>query len=219
LAAEGIVRAEERLQHTIVRPTLVYDESGGQEFMLFRQYLDRFKVVPFIGPVAGPRAARKRPVHAADVVDGLARILGNDASLGRTYNLSGGEVITLGELGRLVLALQGRPKRFVSLPVPLCRVVAMALGAVMKRPPLTPYAIAGFTNHADLDPSDAMRDLGYRPRGVRAGLAACLSAGRRAPGPDPGRARVAPGATGPNHEAHDIITRAARPTAANGRAP
>jgi hypothetical protein len=44
----------------------------------------------------------------------------------------------------------------------------------MANPPLTPYAVAGFTNHADLDPSEAMRDLGWQPRGVRAGLAACL---------------------------------------------
>src|SRR5206468_3774853 len=35
LDAEQLVRAERRFQHTIVRPTLVYDETGGQEFMLF----------------------------------------------------------------------------------------------------------------------------------------------------------------------------------------
>ncbi len=170
LAAERIVAGETRFAHTIVRPTLVYDESGGQEFMLFRRYLLRFPVVPFIG--AGQ--ARKRPVFSGDVVDGLARIAGNDVSFGRTYNLSGGETVTLGELGRLVLGLEGKSRPFLPLPVSLCRAVAAVLGRVMRNPPITPYAIAGFTNHADLDPAQAVAELGYRPRGVRAGLTACF---------------------------------------------
>lgn len=170
LDAERLVAAETRFAHTIVRPTLVYDESGGQEFMLFRRYLSRFPIVPFIGS----GQARKRPVFSEDMVDGLARIAGNDVSFGRTYNLSGGETITLGELGRLLLALEGHPKVFLPLPVSLCRAVAAVLGRVMRNPPITPYAIAGFTNHADLDPSRAVAELGYRPRGVRAGLTACF---------------------------------------------
>lgn len=180
LDAEGIVKDEARLLHTIVRPTLVYDETGGQEFALFRRYLHRFPVVPFVGPTRGPRAARKRPVHAADAVDGLARMVGSEAALGQTYNLSGGETITLAELGRLVLALEGTPKLFLPIPTFFCRAVAYGLSAVMKNPPLTPYAVAGFTNHADLDPSQAMTDLGWRPRGVRAGLAECLAPSRSA---------------------------------------
>ena len=170
LAAERIVAAETRFAHTIVRPTLVYDETGGQEFMLFRRYLLRFPIVPFIGP----GTARKRPVFSEDVVDGLARIAGNARAFGRTYNLSGAESITLGELGRLVLRLEGRPRPFLAVPVSLCRVVAAVLGRVMRNPPITPYAIAGFTNHADLDPAQAMTDLGYSPRGVRSGLTACF---------------------------------------------
>jgi nucleoside-diphosphate-sugar epimerase len=180
LAAERIVKGETRLLHTIVRPTLVYDETGGQEFALFRRYLDRFPVVPFVGPTRGPRAARKRPIHAAEAVDGLARMVGSEAAPGRTYNLSGGETITLAELGRLVLALEGKSKPFLPIPIFLCRALAHGLAAVMKNPPLTPYAVAGFTNHADLDPAQAMAELGWRPRGVRAGLAACLAPPRAA---------------------------------------
>lgn len=170
LDAEAIVAAERRFAHTIVRPTLVYDETGGQEFMLFRRYLRRFPVVPFIGP----GSARKRPVFSDDVVDGLARIVGNPVCFGKTYNLSGPEPITLRALGKLILELEGAERPFLHLPVPLCRALAAALARVMKNPPLTPYAVAGFTNDADLDCSDAVADFGYAPRGVRAGLAQCI---------------------------------------------
>ena len=58
LAAEELVKAERSFAHTIVRPTLVYDVGGGQELLMFLDYLRRFPVVPFVG--AG--RARKRPV-------------------------------------------------------------------------------------------------------------------------------------------------------------
>jgi hypothetical protein len=74
----------------------------------------------------------------------------------------------------LILELEGAERPFLHLPVPLCRALAAALARVMKNPPLTPYAVAGFTNDADLDCSEAIADFGYAPRGVRAGLAQCI---------------------------------------------
>jgi NADH dehydrogenase len=174
LAAERLLAAETRLAHTIVRPTLVYDETGGQEFMLFRRYLRRFPIVPFIGP----GTAIKRPVHAEDVVDGLARIAGNPVCFGKTYNLSGPDPISLADLGKLILTLEGAQRPFLHVPLPICRGLAALLGRVMKDPPITPYAVAGFTNDADLDCAPATADFGYRPRGVHDGLARCLAAGR-----------------------------------------
>ena len=167
LAAERLVGEETRFAHTIVRPTLVYDATGGQEFMMFVQYLERFPVVPFMG--AG--SARKQPVFSEDVVDGLARIAGNEIAFGKTYNLSGAEVITLEAFARQVLKWRGTPRPFIHLPMPLCRLAARMLGAISEHPPLTPYQVAGFTHDADLDCSLAMTELGYRPVGIEEGLA------------------------------------------------
>jgi nucleoside-diphosphate-sugar epimerase len=170
LAAEEIVKRAKGLAYTIVRPTLVYDENGGQEFRLFLDYLRRFPVVPFVGP----GTARKRPVFSGDVVEGLARIAGNERALGQTYNLSGGEAIPIGELARLMLEHHGQKKRFLHLPVPLCRALAAGMSALLPDPPLNHYTIAGMINDADLDPTQAMHDLGYQPLGVRAGFARCF---------------------------------------------
>jgi nucleoside-diphosphate-sugar epimerase len=170
LQAEELVKRATAMKHTIVRPTLVYDEGGGQEFRLFLDYLRRFPVVPFVGP----GKAKKRPVFSGDVVDGLYRIAGNPRAHGKTYNLSGGEPIAIGALARLMLEHHGGKKPFLHLPVPLCRAVAAGLGAVLDDPPLNHYTIAGMINDADLDPAEAMNDLGYRPLGVRAGFAQCF---------------------------------------------
>lgn len=185
LAAEHAVRGETAFAHTIVRPTLVYDRTGGEEFMLFLGFLRRFPVVPFIGS----GEARKSPVRAEDVVDGLARMVGNPICFGKTYNLSGGESITLEELGRLLLNLHGQTKPFVHVPVWMYRAVALVLGLAMDKPPLTQYGVTGFVNHADLDCEEARRDLGYRPVGAREGIAGCFAAPRlpspALPHPDP----------------------------------
>jgi NADH dehydrogenase len=167
LAGEALVKGERRFAHTIVRPTLVYEGNGGQEFLLFQQYLERFPVVPFIGD----GRARKRPVFAEDIVEGLARIADNPRSHGRTYNFSGADSVSIRELAELMLARRGRRRPFVHLPVFLCQAAAVAMAVVMKDPPLSLQAIAGLVNDADLSPDDAIADLGYRPIGVRQGLA------------------------------------------------
>ena len=170
LAAERIVSAAASFAHTIVRPTLVYDVGGGQEVMMFLDYLRRFPVVPFIGR----GRARKRPVWAGDVVDGLCRVAGNAASYGNTYNFSGADAIPIADFARLLLVHHGMRRVLVPVPVPLCRAAAAVMGKVMRRPPLTAYTIAGIINDADLDPSEATRDLGYRPISLAEGLERCF---------------------------------------------
>lgn len=169
LAAEEVVRAS-GVPFTIVRPTLVYEPGGGQELMMFLDYLRRFPIVPFIG--AG--RALKRPVWSEDVVDGLMRLAGSKVALGKTYNFSGGEAISMRELALLLLWHHDRPRTFVSIPVSVCRVLSALLGLCMKRPPLTSSAIAGIVNDANLDPTEAIQDLGYAPIGVRAGFQMCF---------------------------------------------
>jgi nucleoside-diphosphate-sugar epimerase len=169
LAAEQLVQAS-GLSYSIVRPTLVYEQGGGQELMMFLAYLQRFPVVPFIG--AG--SALKRPVWSEDIVDGLLRLANAPATRGKTYNFSGSEAISMRELADLLLLHHARPRPFVHVPVWLCQALALLLALVMKRPPLTSSAIAGVVNDANLDPSEAMRDLGYAPLGVREGFRRCF---------------------------------------------
>ena len=166
---EEIVRGMSRMNHTLVRPTLVYEQGGGQEFMMFMDYLLKYPVVPFVGP----GRALKNPVLADDVVKGLSAIVNNPVTYGKTYNFSGGESISIRDLARLMLESQGRVKPFWFLPLPLCRLVAAIMERTMKNPPLTRYAISRIQEDADLDNGAARQDLGYHPVGIREGLARC----------------------------------------------
>lgn len=177
--AEQLVASETAFAHTIVRPTLVYDEHGGQEFVLFERYLRRFPIVPFIGS----GNARKRPVWAPDIMDGLLRLAGNPESHGKLYNFSGGESISMRDFAHLILQKSDADRPFLHLPVSLCRALAFVLERCMKNPPLTSSAIAGIVNDADLDPELAIRELGYHPLAVRDGFARCFPEHAKVPNP------------------------------------
>jgi nucleoside-diphosphate-sugar epimerase len=171
LAAEYLVAARSG-EYTLVRPTLVYDESGSLEVRMFLDYLRRFPIVPFIG--AGD--AIKRPVWSEDIVTGLASLADNPIAFGKTYNFSGSEPISIRDFAHLLLRHHAAERPFLHVPVPLCRGLARVMARCLAEPPLTLSAIAGVVNDADLDPSEAMRDLGYRPLGVREGFARCFGA-------------------------------------------
>ncbi|MBW2732711.1 MAG: NAD-dependent epimerase/dehydratase family protein [Deltaproteobacteria bacterium] len=166
-AAERLVARASGLEHvTIVRPTLVYDGEGGLEFSLFSSHVQRFPLVPLVGH----GGAMKRPVHVDDLLSGLAAIAGNARSYGKTYNLSGSETVSIRDLATLIAKRNGWRRRFVPLPVNLCRAGAHVLSRAMGRSLLAEHTLVGLTQDAALDCEAAERDLGYAPVGVRRGL-------------------------------------------------
>ncbi|MCK5798971.1 MAG: NAD-dependent epimerase/dehydratase family protein [Deltaproteobacteria bacterium] len=160
------VGAGSEMKLTIARPTLVYDGEGGLEFALFLRHLERFPWVPMVG--AGD--ALKNPVYVDDLVRGLFALAGQAITYGKTYNLSGGEVLSMRDLARLLLAYRGLEKPLVAIPDPLCHLAGRVLGKLLRRPLLLGHTLAGLTQDAALSPDLACQDLGYAPRGIRAGL-------------------------------------------------
>lgn len=163
---EQMVRSQNSMDWTIVRPTLAYNENGGEEFNMFLACLRKYPVVPFIGD----GTAMKRPVHCDDLMSGFLAVAGNPKAFGKIYAFSGGEAISIGEMAKLMLEHVGEKKPFIHIPVPICKLMARVAGIVQKRPGLTWNAIAGVIQDADLDNSEAQRDLGYRPMTFHEGL-------------------------------------------------
>lgn len=166
---ERITKQHDTMNYTIVRPTLVYEKNGAQEFMMFLEYLKKYPVVPFIGR----GRALKNPVHTADTLQGLLTIAGNEKTYGKIYNLSGGEEISIWDLGKLMLKHQGMKKVFIPIPVPACILISKLMKLFMNKPPLTWNVIAGITQDANLDNTSAREDLNYQPIGISEGIQKC----------------------------------------------
>jgi nucleoside-diphosphate-sugar epimerase len=163
---ERMIKEQAAMNWTIVRPTLAYNENGGEEFNMFLAYLKKYPFVPFIG--AG--RSLKRPVHCDDLMKGFLAIAGNPKSYGKTYAFSGGEAIAIRDMAKLMLKHVGQKKLFITIPIPICRIVAFFAEKFQKKSIPTWNAIAGVIQDADLDNSEARNDLGYNPVSFREGL-------------------------------------------------
>jgi nucleoside-diphosphate-sugar epimerase len=184
--AERLVRTQDKMQWTIIRPSLSYNERGGQEFMMFYDYLMKFPVVPFIGD----GKAVKNPVHVDDLMKGFLAVPNNPKAFGKLYNFCGSEEISIGDLAKLMLTHKGATKPFVHIPVSVSKVMASLMKVTMKRPPLTWSGIAGLTQNANPDWSQAKEDLDYHPIGITEGMKRCFPIASRAPGTSQARAEV-----------------------------
>jgi NADH dehydrogenase len=167
---ERIVREQTAMKYTIIRPSLAYNEHGGEEFRMFLNYLKKYPIVPFIGR----GRALKNPVHVDDLMRGFLAVAGNPKAYGKTYAFTGGEEITIWDLAKLMLRHHGMSKPMIPLPVSLCTALAWILEQTMSKPPLTWNVVAGITQNANLDNSEARQDLGYSPIGVREGFQRCF---------------------------------------------
>ncbi len=163
---ERMIKAQTAMNWTIVRPTLAYNENGAEEFNMFLAYLRRFPIVPFIGS----GRAMKRPVHCDDLMQGFLALAGNEKTYGKTYAFSGGEAISIKEMAKLMLKHVGEKRPFLHIPIPICMLIAFCAERLQEKPILTWNAIAGVMQDANLDNSEARRDLGYQPMTFREGL-------------------------------------------------
>ena len=101
---------------------------------------------------------------------GFLGIAGNPKTYGKTYAFSGGEAIPIREMAKLMLKHVGQEKTFISIPIPICKLIALFAERFQKKPILTWNAIAGIMQDANLDNSEARADLGYEPISFREGL-------------------------------------------------
>lgn len=94
----------------------------------------------------------------------------------------GDTVVTYGELVDLVAATLGLRRSRVHAPLPLCMLAAHTRSLASKSSFLSPEALRGVNQHADLDHGDLARDCGYAPVTLESGLRAALGpAGALAP--------------------------------------
>ncbi len=169
-ACETAVKEQDAMQWTIIRPSLAYNAYGGQEFMMFYAYLKKYPIAPFIGR----GRALKNPVHVDDLMRGFLAVPGNEKSYGKTYAFCGSEEMPIWDMAKLMLKHANLSKPFVPLPIVFCKALARVLQSTMKHPPLTWNAIAGVSQDANPDWSQAKADLRYDPIGFTEGMQRCF---------------------------------------------
>ena len=122
-AGEQVLR-DSGLDVTILRPSVVFGPED-QFLNVFAKLLRLFPLMPLA------RAdARFQPVFVGDLAEAIVNALERPVTIGKTYDLAGPEVFTLGELVERVGRWSGHPRPIWALPFTLGQIQAGVLGVL-----------------------------------------------------------------------------------------
>lgn len=137
--AESLVR-DSGLEHTIVRPTIVLSERGGNWTML-----RKLACLPVV-PLFGGGTARVQPVDLADVARGVELILDGIAKGTAMIEIGGPEVLTFADFLRRIRKACGRAgSPFVAVPIgPMAALLKVARKLFGESFPISAGQLAPF---------------------------------------------------------------------------
>jgi uncharacterized protein YbjT (DUF2867 family) len=155
------------IPHVILQPSVLFGD--GAEFIAALSRLARISPVL---PLLGGGGVRFQPLWVEDLVTCLVASAKSDSPLAGEIALGGSEYATFKEVMQTICAAMSIRRVMVPLPLPVARVQARLMAAVLRTPPLTPATLElfSFDNSTDLDAVD--RHFGFHPRGFREHLRA-----------------------------------------------
>lgn len=130
-AGEQALKAVDGLALTVLRPSVMFGERD-RFLNLFASLQARLPLMPLAGS-----QARMQPVWVEDVARALVRCLEDGATAGKTYELAGPTVYTLGELVRLAGRWSGHPRLVLPVPMAVGRMQAAVLSWLPGEPPMS----------------------------------------------------------------------------------
>jgi NADH dehydrogenase len=151
----------------ILQPSVLF--GAGAPFVAALAGLAR--VLPVL-PLVGGGRTRFQPLWIEDLVTSLVASTSSETLTGRALPLGGSEWATFKEVLQTICKAMSARRLLVPLPMPIARIQASLMTAVLPNPPLTPAALElfSFDNATDLDAVD--KAFGFHPRGFREHLLA-----------------------------------------------
>jgi NADH dehydrogenase len=105
------------LRWTAVRPSAIF----GPQDEFFNSIARLVQITPLVFPLIGGGRAQFQPVSVFDVVEAITRSLDDESTVGKTLDLGGPEVLTLGDIERRILEALGASRLLINAPVALLR--------------------------------------------------------------------------------------------------
>jgi len=172
-AAEEIVRRS-GLDFTIFRPSIIY--GPGDQFVNLFARISRYSPVL---PVMGGGRGKFQPIPVGDVAACFVKAITEPKSIGQTFDLCGKETFTLTEVLDQILAVTGRKRWKLRVPMELARRQAAALEFIFPRllgkpPPINRDQLLMLQEDNMGNPQPANELFGLKPIPFRDGIARYL---------------------------------------------
>jgi len=152
----------------VVRPSIVFGQGDG----FFNRFAAMAQMSPVL-PLIGGGLTRFQPVFVGDVGQALARIVTDDTSAGRTFELGGPAVCTFRELMELMLRETGQRRLLLPIPFPVARMLGSVgdLASAFIPPPVTSDQVESLkTDNVASGQCPGLIDLGITPTTLEAVL-------------------------------------------------
>ena len=136
LASKGKAQAyvaQSDLEWTALRPSVIW----GPQDEFANTFARLVPLTPIIFPIVGDENAKFEPVWVGDVAAVTVKVLEDDATIGKEYELGGPEILTLEEIERRTLKAINSKRLMIRFPIPLLRVFVTLMEALMPAPPVT----------------------------------------------------------------------------------
>lgn len=156
------------MDYTILRPALIYGNTTQGPFYTF---LKTMHIFPMIIPVVGNGKALKQPVYVDDVVSAIILSLESDIAIGKFYNISGRDTVSVEEMINLIAAKKGIKRMAIKIPAWILYPLALILEMFFTNPLFTRASLVSATQDATLDYSLIKDELGFKPLSFKEGLA------------------------------------------------
>jgi nucleoside-diphosphate-sugar epimerase len=149
------------IRWTLFRPTMIYGCGLDKNVTTIGNFIQSFGFFPVVERANGLR----QPVHADDLATACLAALDSPNTLNRSYNLSGGNVLTYWSMVEKIFIGLGKKPRIISIPLSLYRAALNIVYLIKRDSGLTAEMANRMTEDFYFDHNDAKRDFGYSPRG------------------------------------------------------
>jgi uncharacterized protein YbjT (DUF2867 family) len=153
------------LTYTILRPSIVF----GPEDDFFNRLAGLVRWNPVV-PIAGDGRARFQPIWVEDLVTCVITCLDEGAHDGQIIEVGGPEQLTYEEMVDTVRRELGVRRLKVHLPLPVVRMAARVMEALLPRPLVTRQQLAMLAKDNAAESDGVLRGFGFAPKRLSDGL-------------------------------------------------
>lgn len=152
---------------TIMRPGPIFGPESG----FVSRIAGVIRLMP-VQPMIGMGKTRLQPVHVNDVIDAFMTVIGSEGAQAKVIELGGPDVLTLGEIKKMVAEELERPRLYVPWPFALAKINGFFLQmtwTILRIPPfLTTDQVEGLKSDTVVGISGeegvlTLEDLGVGP--------------------------------------------------------
>lgn len=151
------------LEWTILRPTMIYGLGLDVSVTSLAKIIKKFGFFPVYPPAFG----RRQPVHADDLAIAVLQVAFTPGTVGKSYNVSGAEVLTYRQMLERIFKVCGMKPRIRSTTwLPFLLDVA---GKISRKKHINGEIARRMNDDLVFFHDDARRDFGFSPRGFLTG--------------------------------------------------